>query len=155
MSGRVAARLKELGIMLPHPAAPQANYVPWVISGTLLFVSGQITAGPKGLEYVGTLGKDLSVADGQRAARLAALNSIAQASAALGGDLDRVARVIRLAGFVASTPDFTQHPEVVNGASDLMRQVFGDAGQHTRIAVGCPSLPRGIAVEIEALYEIA
>jgi len=155
MSGRIAARLKELGIALPRPAAPQANYVPWVKSGALLFVSGQITAGPNGLEYVGMVGKDLSVEDGQRAARLAALNSIAQAAQALDGDLDRVRRVIKVTGFVNCAAGFTQHPEVVNGASDLFAQVFGDAGQHARAAVGCSSLPRGVAVEVEAIYEIA
>lgn len=155
MSGRIGARLKDLGIVLPSPAAPQANYVPWAISGRLLFVSGQITVGANGLEYIGTLGKDISIEDGQRAARLAALNSIAQASTALDGNLDRVTRVVKLTGFVAAAPGFTQHPEVVNGASDLMVQVFGDAGRHTRAAVGCSSLPRGVAVEVEALYEIA
>jgi len=155
MSGKIAARLKELGIDLPKAAAPIANYVPWVKSGSLLFVSGQITMGPKGLEYAGTVGRDVSVEEGKRAARLAALNSIAQAAAALDGDLDRIKRVVKVTGFVNSENGFTAQPDVVNGASDLFVEVFGDAGRHARAAVGSSSLPRNTSVEIEAIYEIA
>ena len=155
MSGRIAARLKELGIALPTPAPPQGSYVPWVKSGALLFISGQITLGPQGLAYVGTVGKDIDLEDAKRAARLAAINVIAQAASALDGDLDRVTRVVKVTGFVNAAPGFTQHPEVVNGASDLFAEVFGEAGRHARAAVGASSLPRNVAVEIEAIFEVA
>ena len=155
MSGRIAARLKELKIELPKAPAPVANYVPWVRTGSLLFVSGQITMGPSGIEYTGTLGKSVDVETGKRAARLAAINVIAQAAAALGGDLDRVTRVVKVTGFVNCSPDFQQHPDVINGASDLFVEVFGDAGRHARAAVGASSLPRGSAVEVEAIFEVA
>jgi enamine deaminase RidA (YjgF/YER057c/UK114 family) len=155
MSGNIAAKLKELGIALPIPAPPQGAYVPWVKSGTLLFISGQITMGPQGLEYVGTMGREINLEDGKRAARLAAINVIAQASSALDGDLDRVKRVVKVTGFVNATPGFTQHPEVVNGASELFAEIFGEAGQHARAAVGASSLPRNSCVEIEAIFEVA
>jgi len=155
MTGRIAATLKELGIGLPPAAAAQGAYVPYVRSGALLFVSGQITMGENGLEYLGTLGRDVNLENGKRAARLAALNVIAQAAASLDGDLDRIKRVVKVTGFVNSSPDFTQHPEVVNGASDLFVEVFGDAGRHARAAVGVSSLPRNAAVEIEAIFEVA
>jgi enamine deaminase RidA (YjgF/YER057c/UK114 family) len=154
MSGRIAARLKELKIELPKAPAPVANYVPFVRTGSLLFVSGQITMGPAGMEYIGTLGKSVDVESGKRAARLAAINVIAQAAAALGGDLDRVVRVVKVTGFVNAAPDFQQHPDVINGASDLFVDVFGDAGRHARAAVGASSLPRGAAVEVEAIFEV-
>jgi enamine deaminase RidA (YjgF/YER057c/UK114 family) len=154
MSGRIAARLQELGIALPKPAPPQGAYVPWVRSGALLFISGQITLGPDGLEYVGMVGRDIDLEDAQRAARLAAINVMAQAAAALEGDLDRVKRVVKVTGFVHAAPGFSQHPEVVNGASDLFAQVFGEAGRHARAAVGAASLPRNVAVEVEAIFEI-
>jgi len=155
MAGRIAARLKDIGITLPTPAVPQGSYVPWVRSGALLFISGQITVGISGLEYLGTVGRDINVEDARRAARLAALNVIAQAATALDGDLDRVVRVVKVTGFVNATPEFAQHPEVVNGASDLFAEIFGEAGRHARAAVGVSSLPRNVAVEIEALFEIA
>jgi enamine deaminase RidA (YjgF/YER057c/UK114 family) len=155
MAGRIAARLKEIGIALPTPALPQGSYVPWVRSGALLFISGQITMGNNGLEYLGTVGRNINVEDARRAARLAALNVIAQAATALDGDLDRVARVVKVTGFVNATPEFTQHPEVVDGASDLFAEVFGEAGRHARAAVGVSSLPRNVAVEIEAVFEVA
>ena len=155
MNGRIAARLKDLGMKLPTPAIPQGSYVPWVRTGALLFISGQITMGAKGLEYVGIVGVDINLEDGKRAARLAGLNVIAQAAMALDGDLDRVKRVVKVTGFVNAAPGFTQHPEVVNGASDLFVEIFGEAGLHARAAVGTSSLPRNVAVEIEAVFEVA
>jgi enamine deaminase RidA (YjgF/YER057c/UK114 family) len=155
MNGRIAARLKDLGMTLPTPAIPQGSYVPWVRTGALLFISGQITMGAKGLEYVGIVGADINIEDAKHAARLAGLNVIAQAAMALDGDLDRVRRVVKVTGFVNAAPGFTQHPEVVNGASDLFVEVFGEAGLHARAAVGTSSLPRNVAVEIEAIFEVA
>jgi enamine deaminase RidA (YjgF/YER057c/UK114 family) len=155
MIGRIATRLKELAIELPKAPAPVANYVPWVKTGSLLFVSGQITMGPNGLEYAGQVGREVSVEDGKRAARLAALNVIAQAAAALEGDLDRVKRVVKVTGWVNSASGFAQHPDVVNGASDLFVEIFSDAGRHARAAVGSSSLPRNTSVEVEAIFEIA
>ena len=155
MNGRIAARLNDLGIKLPTPAMPQASYLPWVRTGALLFISGQLPIGAMGLEYVGIVGGDINLEDAKRAARLAGLNVIAQAAAALDGDLDRVRRVVKVTGFVNAAPGFTQHPEVVNGASDLFAQVFGEAGLHARAAVGASSLPRNVAVEIEAVFEVA
>jgi enamine deaminase RidA (YjgF/YER057c/UK114 family) len=155
MTGRVATKLKELGIELPNPAAPQGAYVPYVRTGSLLFISGQITAGANGLEYVGTVGKEINLDDAKRAARLAAINVIAQAAQALDRDLDRVKRVVKVTGFVNAVPGFTQHPEVINGASELLAELFGDAGRHARAAVGVASLPRNVAVEVEAIFEVA
>lgn len=150
----IDARLKALGIELPTPAAPAANYVPFVISGNLLFVSGQIPVGPKGIEFVGKLGLDADVETGWAAARLCAINLIAQVRAATG-DLERLVRVVKLTGFVNSTLEFGDHPKVVNGASDLFVEVFGDRGRHARSAVGVAGLPFGVAVEIEGIFEIA
>lgn len=147
------ARLRQLNITLPDAPMPAANYVPYVQSGNLLFVSGQISAGPEGL-IRGRLGEDMGVAQGADAARACGLALIAQARAALGS-LDRVARVVKLTGFVSSTPEFTDQPEVINGCSDLMVEVFGEAGRHARAAVSAAALPRGVAVEIEAIFEIA
>ena len=132
MFGRIEARLKELKIELPKPAAPAANYVPYTISGRLLFVAGQIPVHNGQIKYVGTVGQDLSIEDGQAAARLCGLNLIAQAEAACGGNLDKVGRVLKLVGFVQCTTGFKDQPKVVNGASDLMVQVFGDLGRHAR-----------------------
>lgn len=146
-------RLAELGITLPDAPAPAGSYVACVRTGDLLFVSGQISSGPGGL-IRGRLGDDLDVAAGQAAARACGLALLAQARAALGS-LDGVSRVVKLTGFVNSTPDFTDQPEVVNGASDLMAEVFGDAGRHARAAVSAASLPRGVAVEVEAIFEVA
>ena len=154
MAGRIESRLKELGIALPTPPAPVASYVPTATSGNLVFVSGQITSTAEGLKYVGVVGRDLSVEDGNAAARLCAVNLVAQVKAACG-DLDRVKRCVKLTVFVNATPDFTQHPEVANGASDFMVEVFGEAGKHARAALGAGSLPRGVACEVEALFEIA
>src|SRR5579863_6163374 len=154
MSGRIEARLNELGIELPQPQAPWANYVPFTISGNLVFISGQICQWNGEHRFVGKLGGTIGIADGQAAARLCALNILAQLRVACGGDLDRVRRVLRLGGFVNCTPEFTEMPQVVNGASDLMVQVFGDAGRHARAAVGMNGLPGGVAVEVEATAEI-
>jgi enamine deaminase RidA (YjgF/YER057c/UK114 family) len=153
MSGRVDKRLAELGITLPQPAAAVANYVPFVQAGSLLFVSGQLPLEAGRLVVSGHLGGGLTVEDGYRAARLCGLNLLAQARAAAGGDLDRV-RLVRLTAFVACTADFTDQPKVVNGASDLMAEVLGEAGRHARVAVGAPSLPLDAAVEIEAVFEL-
>jgi len=152
---RIESRLKELNITLPTPPAPVASYVPYVISGNQVFVSGQVTIGAKGLEYVGTVGKELSLEDGKAAARLCAINVIAQLKAACGGDLDRVKRVVKVTCFVNAVPGYAQHPEIANGASDLFVEVFGDAGRHARAAVGAGSLPRNVATEVEAVIEIA
>ena len=146
------SRLAELGLTLPDPAAPVANYAPWVITGNQLFVSGQISLGPSGL-VAGRLGETMTVEDGQAAARLCAINLIAQFKAATG-DLTRVKRVVKLGGFVCAAPDFTDIPKVINGASDLMVAVFAEAGRHARSAVACPVLPLGAAVEIDAVVEI-
>lgn len=145
--------LADLGITLPDAPAPAANYVPFVQSGNLVFVSGQVSMDANGLVR-GKLGENMSVEDAQKAARLCALNLLAQVSAACNGDLNRVTRVVKLTGFVNATPDFNQHPQVVNGASDLMAEVFGDAGRHARAAVGSSSLPLGVAVEVEGIFEI-
>ncbi|MER5170961.1 RidA family protein [Thioclava sp. GXIMD2076] len=149
---KIESRLSELNITLPAAPAPAANYVPFVITGNQLFISGQISSGADGL-VKGRLGEDMDVEAGAAAARLCGLALIAQAKAALG-DLDRITRVVKLGGFVNSTPDFTDQPKVVNGCSDLMVEVFGDVGRHARSAVATPSLPLGVAVEIDAVFEI-
>ena len=154
MAGTIERRLIERDIELPQAAAPVANYVPAVRSGNMLYISGQVTLWNGERRHVGKLGAEISADEGQVAARLCALNIIAQAKAALG-DLDRVARVVKLVGFVNSTPDFVDQPKVINGASDLMAEVFGDKGKHARSAVGVASLPLGIAVEVEAILEVA
>lgn len=154
MAGRIDARLKELGIDLPKAAAPVANYVPWVVSGRLVFISGQGPMGPSGIAFKGKLGRDLETNEGQKAARLTALNVVAQLKEAVGGDLDRVTRCVKILGFVNSTPEFNQQPAVINGASDAIVEIFGDAGRHARSAVSAPSLPLDIAVEVEAIFEI-
>jgi len=155
MSGRIEARLSELGIELPLASAPVANYVPFTRSGNLVIISGQISVRGGKAEYVGKLGREISIAEGQQAARLCALNILAHLKTACSGDLDSVKRVLRLGGFVNCTPEFTDMPQVVNGASDLMVAVFGDIGKHARAAVGVSSLPLGVAVEVEAMFEIA
>ncbi|WP_421786358.1 RidA family protein [Hyphobacterium sp.] len=146
-------RLADLGLSLPDAAAPVANYVPYVKSGAQVFISGQISLGPDGL-VKGRLGETMNVEQGQAAARLCALNLIAQLKAALGGDLSRLVRVVKLGGFVCATPEFEAIPKVVNGASDLMVEAFGDAGRHARSAVACPALPLGAAVEVDAIFEV-
>ena len=153
MTGTIDARLTSLGLTLPDAPAPAANYVPFVQVGDLVFVSGQISQGSDGL-ITGKLGEGLTVADGAEAARRCGLSLLAQARAACGGDLDRIVRVVKLTGFVTSTPDFTDQPEVINGCSNLMVEVLGEAGRHARAAVSAPSLPRGVAVEIEAIFQV-
>jgi enamine deaminase RidA (YjgF/YER057c/UK114 family) len=147
-------RLAELGITLPQAAAPAANYVPSVLAGGLLHISGQIPFAEDGSLIRGRLGADVDVPAGQAAARRCAVGLIAQMQAALG-ELSRVKRIVKLGVFVNSTPDFTDQPEVGNGASDLMVAVFGDAGRHARSAVGVAVLPRGVAVEVDAIIEVA
>lgn len=154
MSGRIEARLKELGIELPQPAVPVANYVPYTVSGNIVFISGQLCQWNGELRHIGKLGAAVAIVDGQAAARLCALNILAHLKTACGGDLDRVRRCLRLGGFVNCTPEFTDMPQVVNGASNLMVEVFGDLGRHARAAVGMNSLPGGVAVEVEATFEI-
>ena len=154
MSQNIDARLSDLGLTLPDAPAPAANYVPYVISGKMVYVSGQISQNEDGL-ITGKLGAELDVAAGAEAAKRCGLSLIAQARAACGGDLSKLARVVKLTGFVNSTADFTDQPKVVNGASDLMVAVFGDAGRHARSAVSAASLPLGVAVEIEAIFELA
>jgi enamine deaminase RidA (YjgF/YER057c/UK114 family) len=154
MAGTVDARLRELGIELPKAAAPVANYVAYAITGAQVYVSGQVPVWNGELKYVGKLGDSLSIEQGQAAARLCALNLIAQVREACGGDLDRVRRCVKLTGFVNSTSDFPDQPKVVNGASDVMVEVFGDKGRHARAAVGAASLPLGVAVEVDAVFEI-
>lgn len=155
MAGTIDAQLQELGIELPVAAAPVANYVPFTITGNLVFVSGQIPFVDGEIQYPGRLGEDVSVEDGQKAARLCGLNIIAQVKAACGGDLDRVSQVIKLSGYVNGTPDFTDQALIINGTSDLMFEVFQDKGKHARAAVGCITLPLGAAVEVDAVFEIA
>ncbi|NQY15516.1 MAG: RidA family protein [Henriciella sp.] len=145
-------RLAEIGITLPEPMAAVANYVPFVITGNQLFVSGQVSAGPDGL-VKGRLGQNMQLEEGQAAARLCAINLIAQCKAALG-DLSRVKRVVKLGGFVNAHPDFEALPQVINGCSDLMVEVFGDVGRHARSAVASPVLPLGVAVEVDGVFEI-
>jgi len=144
--------LAALGITLPEPMSAVANYVPYVITGSQLFISGQISAGPNGL-ILGRLGDDMDTAAGQAAARLCAINLIAQCQAATG-DLSKIKRVVKLGGFVNAHPDFTDIPQVINGCSDLMVEVFGEAGRHARSAVASPVLPLGVAVEIDGIFEI-
>jgi len=152
--GKITDRLAELGIEIPPAAAPVANYVGWVLSGKLIFTAGQLPLVDGALTCKGRAGEEVSVERAAEAARICAINAIAQASAALDGDLDRIERVVKLTGFVNSGPDFTDHPAVVNGASDLMVEVFGDAGRHARAAVGVSSLPLDATVEVEAVFEI-
>lgn len=154
MPENVAKKLKALGIVLPQAVAPVANYVPSRRSGSLLIISGQVPIEAGEVAFSGILGAGTSLEDGIAAARLCGLNILAQASTALGGDLDRITACLRLGVFVAATPDFSDHPRVANGASDLMVEVLGDAGRHARAAVGTTSLPLGVPVEVEAMFEI-
>jgi enamine deaminase RidA (YjgF/YER057c/UK114 family) len=154
MAGRVEARLQQLKVELPQAPTALANYVPYAHMGNLLYVSGQVCQWNGKLQFAGRLGVDLSLDAGQQAARLCGLNLLAQARAAIG-DLDRIRRCVRINGFVACAPEFTQQPQVINGCSDLLVDVLGDAGRHSRVAVGVAALPSGAAVEIDAIFEIA
>ncbi len=147
-------RLKDLGITMPKPAKPVASYEGYVRSGNLVFVSGQVPFVDGKIAVSGKLGGTVSLSDGQKAARICAINIIAQINDATGGDLSRVARIVKLTGYVAVTPDFIDIPKVINGASDLFFEVFGDRGKHARAAVGVPVLPLDSAVEVEAIIEI-
>ena len=153
MSGTIEANLADLGITLPAPAAPAANYVPFVKTGNQLFISGQLPMSADGLQFQGELGSSLQTSEGAKAARLCAINLIAQMKMATG-DLEKIARIVKLVGFVNSTPDYTEQPAVINGASDLMVEVFGEKGRHARSAVSAGALPFGVAVEVEAIVEL-
>ncbi|MFZ9019884.1 MAG: RidA family protein [Paracoccaceae bacterium] len=154
MSNRFETKLKELGITLPDAPAPAANYVPFVQVGDIVYVSGQISADTNGF-IKGKLGDDMTTEEGAAAARACAINLLAQVKAACGGDLDRLVRVVKLTGFVNSTADYTDQPKVVNGASDLLAEALGDAGKHSRSAVSAASLPLGVAVEIEGIFQVS
>ncbi|MEA2902792.1 MAG: hypothetical protein QOI12_179 [Alphaproteobacteria bacterium] len=153
--GQIEKKLADLGIVLPTPPTPVANYVPFVRAGSLLYVSGQVCLGADGkLVAKGKLGDTVSIEDGQKAARACAVNILAQAKVALG-DLDKVVRVVRLGGFINSAPSFVDGPKVMNGASDLMVEALGDKGRHARTTVGVAALPSDAAVEVEGLFEVA
>ncbi|MCD2177086.1 RidA family protein [Rhizobium sp. C1] len=155
MTNEISKRLDDLGITLPVAAAPAANYVPYVISGNTLYLSGQLPMEGGKVAVTGIVGKDVELDAAKRAAELCAINILAQASAALGGDLSRVKRLIKINGFVASAQDFTSQHLVINGASDLLVNVLGEAGKHARAAVGMACLPLNASVEIDAILEIA
>ncbi len=153
MAGTIDARLKQLGIELPEPQGPRvAKIENTMVAGGFLFVSGQVTQWNGERRYVGKVGREFDLAEGQAAARLSALNVLAQAKKGLGGDLDRIARAVKLTGYVNATPDFTDISAVVNGASELMHEVFGDEGRHTRTAVGVAVMPFDVAIEVEAIF---
>ncbi len=153
MSLEIEKKLADMGLSLPDAPAPAANYIPYVISGNIVYVSGQISRTDEAL-ITGKVGADLSVEEGAEAARTCALGLLAQVREACGGDFARLSRVVKLVGFVNSTPDFTDQPKVINGASDLMVDLLGDAGRHARSAVSAGALPLGVAVEIEGIFEI-
>ncbi len=153
MIGIYEKKLADVGIILPDAPAPAANYVPFVLIGNVLYVSGQIAQNDDGL-ILGKLGENMTTDQGAEAAKFCAINLLAQVKSACAGDLDKLKRVIKLTGFVNSTPDFTQQPQVINGASDLLGNVLGDAGKHARVAVSANSLPLGVAVEIDGIFEI-
>ena len=154
MASNIDKKLADLGITLPPPGAPGGNYVPFVVAGDLVFMAGQVAREAGKMKYTGKVGRDISIEQAQQAARLCAVNLLAQLRDACGGDLDRVERCVRLGGFVNSPPDFFDHPKVVNGASDLMVEVFGERGQHARAAVGVSALPMDSAVEVEAVFQL-
>jgi enamine deaminase RidA (YjgF/YER057c/UK114 family) len=154
MSSEIDSRLAKLGITLPTPGAPQASYVPTVRTGNLVFVSGQVPTTPEGVKFVGKLGREFSIEEGQQAARICAINILANLKVALG-DLGKVNRIVKLVGFVNAVPDFTDAHKVINGASDLLIEVLGDKGKHARSAIGMGTLPLGVAVEVEVVAEVA
>ena len=151
--GKFEKKLAEMGVTLPDAPAPAANYVPYVQVGDILYVSGQISKGESGL-ITGKLGDNMDTAAGAEAAEVCAINLLAQVKAACGGDLDRLVRVVKLGGFVNSTPEFGEQPQVINGASDFIGEALGDVGKHARAAVSAASLPFGVAVEIEGVFQI-
>jgi enamine deaminase RidA (YjgF/YER057c/UK114 family) len=153
MPDDIDTRLQALGLALPSAPLPAANYVPFCLAHNILYIAGQLPRGPSGIVYTGKLGADLSLEDGSKAAQLCCLNILAQVKAALGG-FDRVEQVLRLNGFVSCTPDFTDHPLVINGASDLLFALLDEKGRHTRVAVGASSLPGNAAVEIDAVFAV-
>jgi len=155
MTNKVNIRLQALGIDLPKAVAPVANYVPYVITDKLVFISGQIPFLDGEIQYPGRLGENISVIEAQKAARLCGINLIAQLKNACEGDLDRLVQVVKLNGFVNGTPSFTDQAMVINGTSDLMFEVFADKGRHARAAIGCSALPLGAAVEVDAIFEIS
>ena len=155
MTSSAVDNLSRLGITIPDAPAPAANYVPYIIVGNMVYVSGQLPLVDGKLSVTGHVGKDVTTEQAAKQARQCAINLLAQLNAACGGDLGRVKQVVKLGGFVQCSPDFTQHPEVINGASDLMVAVFGEAGRHARFAVGAPSLPRNTSVEIDGIFEIS
>ncbi|MFT6106470.1 MAG: enamine deaminase RidA (YjgF/YER057c/UK114 family) [Rickettsiales bacterium] len=148
-------KLEKLGIALPKPIVPIANYVPFVKTGNQVFISGQVPIQDGEVKFVGKLGKNISIEDGQKAARICAINILTNLNLACDGDLERVVRCVKLGIFVNSDPEFTDQPIVANGASDLMVEVFGEKGKHSRFAMGASSLPRGVAVEVDAIFEIS
>lgn len=154
MSNEINTRLSQAGVTLPSPAAPAANYVPYIITGNQLVISGQLPFGKDGLEHVGKVGETVTDANAKLAAKLCAINILAQANAALGGDLGKIVKLVRLGGFVNAVSDYTQQPAVINGASDFMVEILGEKGKHARAAVGVASLPFGVSVEIDAFFEI-
>ena len=155
MAGTIDARLREKGIELPEAASPVANYAPWVVTGNLVFVSGQLTIWDGELKFPGRFGENISMEDGVSAARVCGLNLVAQLRNACGGDLDRVAQAVKLTGYINAAPDFTDLPAVMNGCSDLIFEIFEDKGRHARAAVGCSTLPLGAAVEVDGVFEIS
>ena len=154
MLGNFETKLQDLGVKLPEAPAPAANYVPFVQVGDIVYVSGQISTGPEGL-IKGKLGDNMTTEEGAEAAKICAINLLAQVKAACGGDLDRLVRVVKLTGFVNSTSDYTEQPQVINGASNFIGEAFGEIGKHARAAVSAAALPLGVAVEIEGIFQIA
>lgn len=154
MHGRIDTNLASLGIAIPQSPEAAGNYVGFVVSGNLAFLAGQVPIENGTRKFIGKLGREFDVEEGQKAARLAALNMLARLKAACNGDLDRVVRCVKLVGYVNATADFAEHPKVVNGASDLVVKIFGQAGRHARSAIGVASLPSGVAVEVEGIFDI-
>lgn len=154
MRSSISRRLETLGIELPVPSRPGANYVPFLRTGNLVFVTGQLAQWNGERRFIGKLGREFTLEEGQQAARLCALNVVAHLREAVDGDLDRVTRCVRIAGYVNSVPEFTGQSQVMNGASDLLLEIFGDLGRHTRLAVGVSALPYDVAVEVEGIFEV-
>jgi enamine deaminase RidA (YjgF/YER057c/UK114 family) len=154
MANDIEARLKALGVTLPVPGAPAANYIPTVSSGRTLYVSGQIPMTPEGVKFVGKVGREYSIEDGRQAARICAINVLANIKAGIG-DLEKISRFLKVTGFVNAVPDFEDAHLVINGASDFLVEVLGDRGRHARSAIGVGTLPRGVAVEVEAIVELS